>query len=100
MLNRRVKQLAVGVGHGVIVACAAFVRTENFHNLNVTGQVTSAIQASNPASAASVTGMPSRAKSRKEILMPIARACWTTMMLETLPRMMRLPPKLLASARM
>jgi hypothetical protein len=62
-------------------------------------QATKYIQPSKPASAARVTGTPRRAKSRKEILTPNARACWTTMMLETLPRMMRLPPKLFASAR-
>ncbi len=52
-----------------------------------------------PANAASVTGMPKRAKSQNEILIPISRACCTTMMLETLPITMRLPPKLFASAK-
>jgi hypothetical protein len=62
-------------------------------------QFIKAAQTINPASAAKVTGTPRRAKSRKEILTPNSRACCTTMMLETLPKMIRLPPKLLASAR-
>src|ERR1039457_6084851 len=59
-----------------------------------------ATQMSSPTRAANVTGIPRRAKSQKEILIPISRACWTTMMLDTLPIIIRLPPKLLASARM
>src|ERR1039458_3183506 len=58
-----------------------------------------ATQTSRPARAARVTGIPSRAKSQKEIFIPISCACWTTMMLDTLPMVIRLPPKLLASAR-
>jgi hypothetical protein len=61
-------------------------------------QVISDTHASRPTMAANVTGTPRRAKSRKEILIPSSRACWTTMMLDTLPRMIRPPPKLLASA--
>ena len=66
--------------------------------LQTTAQTHNASQTSIPARAARVTGMPKRAKSQKEMRMPRLRACWTTMMLETLPITMRLPPKLLASA--
>ncbi len=64
------------------------------------GQGTRATQRRRAARAARVTGTPRRAKSRKEMVMPMSRACWTTMMLATLPRIMKPPPKLLASASM
>ena len=62
-------------------------------------QPISRAQASSTSNAATVTGTPRRANSRNEIVMPVARACCTTIRLETLPTTSRLPPKLLANAR-
>ena len=52
-----------------------------------------------PPRAIRVAGMLKRANSRNPIVIPNCWACWTTMMLATLPITIRLPPKLLAKAR-
>jgi len=95
-LPKRLKSPQSGEGNlpgrgGEGIVFVYFVVNRALHAINLT-------HTSKPASAASVTGMPSRAKSRKEMWMPSSRACCTTMMLATLPMMSRLPPKLFASA--